>query len=90
MGDVNNDNAVDLADSIIALQVQVGVSTSQPVSLQADVNSDGKIGIEEAIYALQVTTGLKPSAYFFTAAILFLIKIGFVIKCASIGQYTHE
>jgi hypothetical protein len=69
LGDVNNDNAVDLADSIMALQVQVGVSTSQPVSLQADVNSDGKIGFEEAIYALQVTTGLK-SAAGFTAEML--------------------
>jgi len=69
LGDVNNDNAVDLADSIMALQVQVGVSTSQPVSLQADVNSDGRIGFEEAIYALQVTTGLKTPTGF-TAAML--------------------
>ena len=52
-GDINNDEAINLTDSILALKVLSLVSTGD-VFKEADVNSDNKIGLEEAIYTLQV------------------------------------
>ena len=48
MYDVNGDNIVNLADTILALQVVCGAATSG-INLAADINNDGRIGIEEAL-----------------------------------------
>jgi hypothetical protein len=52
-GDVNNDQKVDLADSILALQVSAGIAPSIAIHSSADVNDDQKIGLVEAVFALQ-------------------------------------
>jgi hypothetical protein len=57
-GDVNGDSTVNLADTILILQLITGTS-SVPVFIEADVNNDVKIGIQEAIYTLQSTAGLR-------------------------------
>ncbi len=57
-GDVNGDEAVDLADAVVALQVTVGLNPAG-VSAAADVNGDGRIGIEEFIFILQEIAGLR-------------------------------
>jgi len=50
-GDLNNDNAVNLSDAILALRAVGGlVSEAMP---EADVNGDGRIGLAEAIYILR-------------------------------------
>jgi hypothetical protein len=58
VGDINDDGRVDLADSILALQVLV---EKAPVSMRpgVDVNRDEKIGLEEIIYVLQVLAGFR-------------------------------
>jgi hypothetical protein len=58
LGDVNNDRAVDLADTILALKA-VSNLNPQPIHKEADIN-DGKIGLEEAVYTLQVTAEKRP------------------------------
>jgi hypothetical protein len=57
-GDINNDGQVTLADSILALQISVGMIPAD-IFVSADVNGDGKIGIEEAIYTLEKSAGLR-------------------------------
>ncbi len=57
-GDVNGDEAVDLADAVVALQVTVGLNPAG-VNAAADVNGDGQIGIEEFIFILQKIAGLR-------------------------------
>ena len=52
-GDVNNDHKIDLADSILALQVSSGKAPSSAIHPSADVNNDQKIGLLEAVFALQ-------------------------------------
>ena len=57
-GDINNDGAVNLSDSIIMLQILSGMQPSVlPGSAQIDVNADGKIGLEEVIYSLKIQAG---------------------------------
>jgi hypothetical protein len=62
-GDVNGDEALSLADAILALKVLIGIvplgiRTNYPVS-GADFNGDGRIGIAEAVGVLQVVSGLR-------------------------------
>ncbi len=63
VGDINGDNAVDLKDAILVLQVVAGktVSSVRPnyPSSGADVNDDGMIGLEEVFYILQRISGLR-------------------------------
>ena len=51
-GDVNGDEAVDMADAVLALQV---LSGRQPADVKtaANVDGDGKIGLAEVVYILQ-------------------------------------
>lgn len=54
-GDINNDQKVDLADCILALQVSAGISPAPTgIHISADVDGDLKIGMTEALYALQM------------------------------------
>jgi len=59
IGDINSDDAVDLADAILALQVSANLNPSQTAHVGADVNHDSRLGIEDAAYILQVVSGLK-------------------------------
>jgi hypothetical protein len=55
------ENAVTLADAIIALQIMAGMNPAgQAFSNVTDVNNDGKIGLEEVIYILQKISDLRP------------------------------
>lgn len=58
-GDIDNNQAVGLADAILALQIAAGISPPSTIYKEADLNGDGKIGIIEAIYILQKTAGLR-------------------------------
>lgn len=60
-GDVNNDQAVTLADAILALQILSGM-TPAPVNPAAGVNSSGRIGLTEALFALQKVALLREAA----------------------------
>jgi len=59
-GDINNDETVDLADAILALQTAAGVDTSgNDITLEADVDGNQQIGLPEAIYVLQKLVELR-------------------------------
>ncbi|MCX6574800.1 MAG: dockerin type I repeat-containing protein, partial [Candidatus Aminicenantes bacterium] len=62
-GDINGDGNVNLADAILALQVNAGMAPSGIRSgyaaSGADVNGNGKVGEAEAIYILQYVAGLR-------------------------------
>ena len=62
MGDINGDNAVNLADPISALQVVTRPSSPLSVNKAADVDQDGCIGIAEAVYGLQKLAGMRNTA----------------------------
>ncbi|GBC60303.1 hypothetical protein DENIS_1254 [Desulfonema ishimotonii] len=57
-GDINNDGEVDLADSILVLQVLAGM-TPENVSVKADISGDNRIGMEEAIFILQTVAAIR-------------------------------
>ncbi len=57
-GDINNDGGINLADTILALQIASGLNPNGAY-LDADVNGDGKIGMVEVIYILQKVAGLR-------------------------------
>jgi hypothetical protein len=58
-GDINNDRKIDLADTIMALQVSAGMSPAPAaIDLTADIDGNQKIGMAEAIYSLQTIAGL--------------------------------
>jgi uncharacterized delta-60 repeat protein len=59
IGDVTGNGKVDLQDSVVALQVLVGVPPSTTVNLSGDVNGDSKIGQEELIFILQKISELR-------------------------------
>lgn len=59
MGDMDGNHQIELADSIIALQIICDIDPHIEVNTAADVNSDGKIGIEEEIYILQKVAGMR-------------------------------
>jgi hypothetical protein len=62
-GDINGDGNVNLADAVLALQVNAGMAPSGIRSgyaaSGADVNTDGKIGMPELLYILQYVAGLR-------------------------------
>lgn len=56
-GDVNNDDAVDLTDAIIALKILSGIQVRIPLDLRsdyeaADVNGNKKVDLSEVLYIL--------------------------------------
>lgn len=50
-GDVNGDGQVNLADTILGLQVMTGMDRG--VHMGSDITPDGKVGMEEAIFTIQ-------------------------------------
>ncbi|MFC1505086.1 Ig-like domain-containing protein, partial [Thermodesulfobacteriota bacterium] len=58
-GNINNDNSVDLADLILSIQINSGISTASPIDLKSDVNGDNRIDLTETIYILQTISGLR-------------------------------
>ena len=58
-GDLNGDNSVNLADTIMSLQITSGITPNQPVFSSAEVSGDGKIGLPESIYILQKVAGVR-------------------------------
>lgn len=58
IGDLNNDDNVDLTDALLNLQLLSGFK-SLNIYQAADVNEDNKIGLEEVIYILQKISGLR-------------------------------
>jgi len=59
-GDMNSDGSVDLADSIIPLQIMTGNSSINiDFGLCVDVNLDEKVSLEESIYVLQDISELR-------------------------------
>jgi hypothetical protein len=61
-GDVDGNGDIDLQDSIIALQVLVGLSPSIGFYSSSDIDGDQKIGLAEAIFAIQKQAGLRNTA----------------------------
>jgi PKD repeat protein len=57
-GDVNGDTHVEIADAVLALQIDAGLTIADAVNLSADVNGDGRIGLAEALYVFRVSAGL--------------------------------
>lgn len=53
---MDDSKVVDLADTIMALQIVAGVQPSVEINKKADIN-DGKIGIPEAVFSLQKAAG---------------------------------
>jgi hypothetical protein len=58
-GDLNGDNAVDMADCILAIRIMNGANAGAADVMAADVNGDGKIGLQDVIYILQKAAGLR-------------------------------
>ncbi len=58
LGDVNNDQTVDLNDAIISLRVLAGINDSN-IFLQADIDNDGRKGLGEVGYILQILSGVR-------------------------------
>ena len=52
-GDINADGSINIADSILAIQILASNST-YPVQTHGDINSDHKIGLEDSIYILKI------------------------------------
>ncbi|MDM8521947.1 agmatine deiminase family protein [Desulfococcaceae bacterium HSG8] len=64
VGDINDDGAVDLKDTILAVQICSGSSPAgvyEEAYEKADVNEDGRIGVGEAVYTLQIISRLRMS-----------------------------
>jgi len=61
-GDINKDRNVDIADTILALQVLGGIPTLTQIDNSADIDGDNKIGIAEAIYTIRLVAGLDNHA----------------------------
>lgn len=56
-GDLNNDQEISLADTIIALQIVTGISVS---NISSEAAIDGKkIGLADAVYSLQLVSDLR-------------------------------
>jgi len=60
-GDINEDNAVDLGDLMLTLQIAAGMSmpADATISLKADLNSDNKIALPEAAFIMQISAGIR-------------------------------
>jgi hypothetical protein len=58
-GDLNGDNAVDMADCILAIRILNGASAGTADVMAADVNGDAKIGLQDVLYILQKAAGVR-------------------------------
>ena len=58
LGDINDDDVIDLTETMYALQVSAGMLPPLPEN-DGDINDDGKVDTVEAVYALQVTAGIR-------------------------------
>lgn len=58
-GNFNCDDAIDVADAIIALQIVCGITHADAACLDAWAILDNKIGIRDAIYCLQSAADLN-------------------------------
>jgi len=56
-GDVDGNDAVDMADLLIVLQSLTGIPV-ESINTKAEVNGDGQMGLEEGIYILRWCAGL--------------------------------
>lgn len=63
VGDLNADSSVDITDSIIALRILVGLSSSELrqdyAASGADVDGDDRVGLAEVIHGLQTAAGVR-------------------------------
>lgn len=57
-GDVNGDQKVDLADTVLILQLLTGFPTTG-VAMELDINGNRKVGLEEVNYVLQIVAGRR-------------------------------
>lgn len=64
-GDVNGEQKVDLADTVLILQILTGFPTTG-IAMELDVNGDRKVGLEEAKYTLQIVAGRRFLSPLFT------------------------
>jgi hypothetical protein len=53
-GDVDNNEEVNIADAITALQIVAGLQPAVTINQAASVDGNTLIGLPEAIYSLQV------------------------------------
>ena len=58
-GDVDSNQAVNMADAILALRILAGMNSGITVNMGGDVNGDGRIGFAEALYVIQFEAGLR-------------------------------
>ena len=58
-GDLNGDNAITLADAILALQVLTGITPPAGIDLSGDINGNGRIDMGDVIFILQRVAGLR-------------------------------
>jgi hypothetical protein len=58
-GDVDGNQAVNMADAILALRILAGMNSGITVNMGGDVNGDGRIGFAEALYVIQFEAGLR-------------------------------
>jgi len=61
LGDVNNDDTVDIIDALLIAQYYVGQDPQPFYTEQADVNLDGSINIVDALLVAQYYVGTIPS-----------------------------
>ena len=63
MGDLNGDNAVDLADGILGIRVLSGIPgglrNRYPESC-VDVDANNQVGLADVIYILQTISNTRP------------------------------
>ena len=57
LGDINNDDEVDISDVILVLRVSLGLD---PQTTRADINGDGNVDISDVILTLRMALGLDP------------------------------
>jgi hypothetical protein len=62
LGDLDNNEAIDVSDAILGLQVVGGITPERVredyTNSDADVNGDHQIGLEETIFCLRRTAGI--------------------------------
>jgi arabinogalactan endo-1,4-beta-galactosidase len=59
LGDVNNDNTINIVDALLVAQFSVGLNPSNFDQSRADINSDGQINIVDALIIAQISVGLQ-------------------------------
>ena len=57
LGDFNDDDAVDLTDVILVLQVMSGIDPVTSINSANSIDADSKVGIKDAIYILRDVSG---------------------------------